>query len=57
MIHGKKLQTIWATKRIRMREEELYEPMCIWLEQYLKDKYKGHEIIVVDTHSERLDRA
>jgi len=40
-----------------MREEELYEPMCVWLEQYLKDKYKGHEIIVVDTHSERLDRA
>ena len=27
------------------------------VEQYLKDKYKGHEIIVVDTHSERLDRA
>lgn len=40
-----------------MLEEELYEPMRIWLEQYLTDKYKGHEIIVVDTHSERLDRA
>jgi len=40
-----------------MLEEELYEPMCRWLEQYLKDKYKGHEIIVVDSHSERLDRA
>ena len=40
-----------------MLEEELYEPMRAWLEQYLKDKYKGHEIIVVDTHSERLDRA
>lgn len=40
-----------------MLEEELYEPMCKWLEQYLKDKYKGHEIIVVDSHSERLDRA
>ena len=39
-----------------MLEEELYEPMCKWLEQYLKDKYKGHEIIVVDSHSERLDR-
>ena len=40
-----------------MLEEELYEPMCKWLEQYLKDKYKGHEILVVDSHSERLDRA
>lgn len=40
-----------------MLEEELYEPMCKWLEQYLKDKYKGHEIIVIDSHSERLDRA
>ena len=40
-----------------MLEEELYEPMRAWLEQYLIDKYKGHEIIVVDTHSERLDRA
>ena len=40
-----------------MLEEELYEPMRTWLEQYLKDKYKGYEIIAVDTHSERLDRA
>ena len=40
-----------------MLEEELYEPMRAWLEQYLTDKYKGHEIIVVDAHSERLDRA
>jgi hypothetical protein len=37
-------------------EFELYEPMCLWLKQYLKDKYKYHEIIVIDTHSERLDR-
>lgn len=40
-----------------MLEEELYEPMRVWLEQYLTDKYKGHEIIAIDTHSERLDRA
>lgn len=40
-----------------MLEEELYEPMRKWLEQYLTDKYKGYEIIVADTHSERLDRA
>lgn len=40
-----------------MLENELYEPMRCWLEQYLKDKYKGYEIIVVDTSKERLDRA
>ena len=39
-----------------MLEEELYEPMRKWLEQYLKDKYKEYEIITVDSHSERLDR-
>ncbi len=40
-----------------MREFELYPPMCDWLRQYLIDKYKDHEVIVIDTHSERLDRA
>lgn len=40
-----------------MLEEELYEPMRVWLEQYIKDKYKGYEVFAVDTHSERLDRA
>ena len=40
-----------------MLEEELYEPMRIWLEQYLKDNYKGHDVVAVDAHSERLDRA
>lgn len=39
-----------------MLEEELYEPMRIWLEKYLKDHYKGHEITTLDCHSERLDR-
>lgn len=39
-----------------MLEEELYEPMSIWLKQYLTDNYKGHEIITTDCHSERLDR-
>lgn len=39
-----------------MLEEELYEPMRIWLEQYLHDTYKGYEIITTDCHSERLDR-
>ena len=39
-----------------MREEELYEPMRCWLEQYVKDKYKTYEVISVDSHAERLDR-
>ena len=40
-----------------MLENELYEPMRAWLEQYLVDNYKGFEIITVDTSQERLDRA
>lgn len=40
-----------------MLENELYEPMRIWLEQYLKDKYTGYEIITMDSSQERLDRA
>lgn len=40
-----------------MLEEELYEPMRQWLEAYMKDNYKGYEIITTDCHSERLDRA
>jgi hypothetical protein len=40
-----------------MREFDLYPPMCDWLRQYLADKYKNYEVIVADTHSERLDRA
>ncbi len=39
-----------------MREEELYEPMRVWLEQYLKDKYKRYNVVAVDAHAERLDR-
>lgn len=39
-----------------MLEEELYEPMRVWLEQYVKDKYKNYNVIAVDSHSERLDR-
>jgi hypothetical protein len=39
-----------------MRENELYEPMRIWLERYMIDKYVGWTIFSVDSHSERLDR-
>lgn len=40
-----------------MLENELYEPMRCWLEQYLKDNYRGYDIITADTSQERLDRA
>lgn len=39
-----------------MREFDLYEPMRAWLENYLYDRYKSSEIIVIDAHNERLDR-
>ena len=39
-----------------MLEEELYEPMRLWLEQYVKDKYRRCEVFAVDAHAERLDR-
>jgi hypothetical protein len=39
-----------------MLEQDLYEPMRQWLEQYMKDIYKGNDIITIDCHSERLDR-
>lgn len=37
-------------------EEELYEPMRLWIEHYVKDRYKGYDVIAVDAHAERLDR-
>lgn len=37
-------------------EFDLYEPMRLWLQKYLEDKYKGYEVITVDAHAERLDR-
>ncbi len=39
-----------------MKEVGLYKPIRDWLNMYLKDKYKGYEIITVVTNSERLDR-
>ena len=37
-------------------EFELYEPMKVWLYTYLKNKYKGYEIITVDAHAFSLDK-
>ena len=36
-------------------EVELYEPMRIWLQKYLEDKYKNSEIITIDAHARTLD--
>lgn len=36
-------------------EWELYEPMRVWLHQYLTDKYQDAEIITVDSHARTLD--
>lgn len=39
-----------------MKEEDLYEPMRKWLDQYVKDKYPRYQVYSVDSHAERLDR-
>lgn len=39
-----------------MLEEELYEPMRAWLEQYVRHKYKSYDVVAIDSHAERLDR-
>lgn len=37
------------------KEFELYEPMRIWFQRYLEDKYKGATIITIDSHARTLD--
>lgn len=37
------------------KEIELYEPMRVWLDQYLTDKYKNAMIITIDSHARTLD--
>ena len=37
------------------KEFELYEPMRIWLDEYLNEKYKGWEIKTIDSHARTLD--
>lgn len=36
-------------------EIELYEPMRIWLQKYLEDKYHNAEVITIDAHARTLD--
>ena len=37
------------------KEFELYEPMRKWLQRYLEEKYKGWDVITIDSHSRTLD--
>ena len=37
------------------KEFELYEPMRIWLQKYLEEKYSGWEVITIDSHARTLD--
>lgn len=37
------------------KEFELYEPMRIWFQKYLEEKYKGWEVITIDSHAKTLD--
>lgn len=36
------------------QEIELYEPMRLWLKEYLEDKYKDASIITIDSHAQDL---
>lgn len=40
------------------KEEELYDPMCTWLQTYLEDKYRRQKAIVktIDSHAFALDK-
>lgn len=37
------------------KEIELYEPMRVWLQQYLEEKYHGWSVNTIDSHSRTLD--
>lgn len=37
------------------KEFELYEPMRIWLQKYLEEKYSSWEVITIDSHARTLD--
>ena len=37
------------------KEYELYEPMRNWLQQHLEDKYKGWDVLTIDSHARTLD--
>ena len=37
------------------KEFELYEPMRLWLQTYLEDKYTEATVITIDSHAQTLD--
>lgn len=37
------------------KEFELYEPMRIWFQKYLEEKYQGWEVTTIDSHARTLD--
>ena len=37
------------------KEFELYEPMRIWFQKYLEEKYNGWKVITIDSYSRTLD--
>ena len=37
------------------KEVELYEPMRLWLQKHLEEKYKGWKITAIDSHARTLD--
>jgi hypothetical protein len=40
----------------KINEKVLYEPIKKWLQKYLEDHYKNSEVIVVNSHNQRLDK-
>ncbi len=38
------------------KEFELYEPMRVWFQKYLEDKYKKSKVITIDSHARTLDK-
>lgn len=55
LILGQIWQRYWDMASNVKKEFELYEPMRMWLQKYLEDKYKGAQIITVDSHARTLD--
>ncbi|MDR3306499.1 MAG: hypothetical protein LBS61_02325 [Endomicrobium sp.] len=40
----------------KISEKSLYEPIRKWLQKYLEDHYKSSEVVVINSHSQRLDK-
>ena len=40
----------------KINEKELYTPITKWLQKYLEDNYNNSEVVVINAHSQRLDK-